>query len=380
MDTLQTFKNHFNTQPLLVTAPGRVNLIGEHTDYNEGFVMPAAIDLAISMAAGVNGIGKIRLVSLDKRQTYETEAALPFRQSELGWPNYVLGVIEQMCRRGAPAAGFDLVFGGDLPVGAGMSSSAALVGGIAFCLNELHGMGLTRPELALVAQAAENEFVGIRSGIMDQFASLNGRAGHALLLDCRSLETRHLPFPSDRITIVLCDTNVRRELASSEYNTRRAQCESCAAEIRKDHPEVRSLRDVSPDMIDAVRGRLDPVVYRRAKFVIDENTRTLAAAEDLARGDLRSFGERMLASHRGLQHEYQVSCDELDVLVELALPMRGVIGTRMMGGGFGGCTINLVENEHVEQLSTEISSAYHRKMGRKPAIYIAKLSEGTALV
>lgn len=364
---------------ITIFSPGRVNLIGEHTDYNDGFVMPAAIDRGLTMKAELSTDRKIRLIARDKGQDFECSIDEALPHSGLGWTDYVLGVVDQIWKRGIPPVGFHLDFGGNLPIGAGMSSSAALTGGTAFCLNELLQLGLSRPELARIAQAAEHHFVGIRSGILDQYASLNGLEGHAILLDCRSLEVRPLPFPSETISIVLVDTTIRRELVASEYNARRAQCESAVAMLSAYYP-VQSLRDVSLDMIDRHALELDPVTYRRARYVIKENERTLEAADALSNHDMPLFGKLMLESHRGLQHEYNVSCPELDLLVELALPLPGLIGTRMMGGGFGGCTINLVYNEAVDGFCSRIQESYLQERGLNPNIHISSITGGTHLI
>jgi len=365
---------------LNVFSPGRVNLIGEHTDYNDGFVMPAAIDRGILMRAQLTDDRTIRLVARDKNQTFSCSIDEPLPHSGLGWTDYVLGVVEQMWKLGSEPVGLELDFGGNLPIGAGMSSSAALTGGTAFCMNELQGAGLSRPQLARVAQAAEHEFVGIRSGILDQFASLNCIENHVMLLDCRSLNTRMLPFPSDRVSVILCDTTIRRELVASEYNARRAQCEDAAATLKRFYPFLTSLRDVDADMLDEHKNEIDPLTWRRARYVIDENKRTLEAATALESGNLLRFGELMLASHRGLQHEYNVSCPELDMLVELALPIKGLIGCRMMGGGFGGCTINLVETDHVEAFTSIVGESYLKMTGFSANIHVAGIKEGTHIV
>lgn len=365
---------------ITVFSPGRVNLIGEHTDYNDGFVMPAAIDRGLTMHASLNKYRIIRLNARDVGQTFSCNFDEPLPHNGFVWTHYVLGVVEQMWDRGLERSGFDLDFGGDLPIGAGMSSSAALTGGTAFCLNELMSIGFNRSQLAKIAQAAEHQFVGIRSGILDQFASLNCIEGHAMLLDCRSLETKMLPFPSDRVAIVLCDTTIRRELVASEYNARRAQCEAAVAILQRAHSSVTSLRDVSTDMLNDHTSAMDPITWRRARYVVDENERTLEAAKALESGNMGHFGELLLASHRGLQHEYNVSCPELDLMVELALPLDGVIGCRMMGGGFGGCTINLVDVGHVEDFTAIMYESYLNMTGLNANMHVAGIKKGTYIV
>jgi galactokinase len=261
-----------------------------------------------------------------------------------------------------------------------MSSSAAIAAGLAFALNELFAWGLDRVTLARIAQTAEHEFVGVRCGIMDQFVNLFGAAGHALKLDCRSLEYELVPFAFADVRIVLCDTGVKHALASSEYNLRRQQCEAGVAMLQRAAPAIRSLRDVEPGLLDARRAELDPVVYRRCRFVLEENARLLTGCADLARGDLAAFGERMHGSHRGLRDDYEVSCAELDALVEIAHPLPGVIGARMMGGGFGGCTINLVRADAVASFASVVERAYRRRCGRDTRVFVTRIAGGTAVV
>jgi len=365
---------------LTIFSPGRVNLIGEHTDYNNGFVLPAAIDRGLTMRANLNESTEIRLHALDKGESFSCSINDELPHTAMGWTDYVLGVFDQMWQRGVPKVGFDLTFGGNLPIGAGMSSSAALTGGTAFCINELQGCGFSRPELAQIAQAAEHTFVGIRSGILDQFASLNCIAGHAMLLDCRSLDVKQFAFPSDEIAIILCDTTIRRELVTSEYNARRAQCEAAVDILQQWYPDVHSLRDVSLDIMLTHRNDMNEQTWRRACYVVNENDRTLLAANALVQGDVITFGALMYQSHLGLQREYEVSCSELDVMTELALPMAGVLGSRMMGGGFGGCTINLVLNEYVDAFTHQMYDLYLHETGLKPNIHTCILGSGTYII
>jgi galactokinase len=362
-----------------VKSPGRVNLIGEHTDYNEGFVLPAAVDKNIILALSENNTEHVRLYAVDKDEMFESDISGEINKSGKGWPDYLLGVVDQLRKHGYNSGGFDCVFGGNVPIGAGMSSSAALESGVIFGLNELFDLDISPVKMALIAQKAENEFVGVQCGIMDQFVSLNGK-GYALKLDCRSLEYEFYPFKRDDIRIVLCDTQIRRELASSEYNTRRQQCEEGVKVLQKQDKKIQSLRDVSLDLLNDHKSKLDPVVYERCKFVIEENQRVLDACNDLKDGDYGSFGERMHASHEGLRDQYEVSCKELDVLVDEALKIDGVLGSRMMGGGFGGCTINLVEQEHLEVFKAQIRGQYQKETGKKIKIYQTKVSGGTHLI
>ncbi|MDZ7757999.1 galactokinase [Rhodohalobacter sp.] len=272
------------------------------------------------------------------------------------------------------------MFGGNVPIGAGLSSSAALEGGVLFGLAELNNWKISPMKMAQIAQKAENEFVGVQCGIMDQFASLNGKEAHALKLDCRTLEYEKVPFRDPDFKIVLCDTGVRRELAGSEYNIRREQCEKGVTIIQKTHPDVVKLRDVTLEMLENHREEMDPVVFDRCEFVIEENNRVLAACKDLEDDDIDAFGEKMYGSHHGLQHKYEVSCKELDILVDIARDVDGVIGARMMGGGFGGCTINLVRTDSVESFKKKVSEEYSGQTGIDVVIYETTISDGTRII
>ena len=406
-EKIQTiFHKQFGGEPLLICSPGRVNLIGEHTDYNNGFVLPAAIDKAIYLAMRPNNTGTIRLRSVDMTPDFaEVPLKTPIPKNNASWANYILGVVDELIKSGYPCqlsaddgavrqsesypersspaeqegriGGFDCVFGGDIPIGAGLSSSAALEGGIAYGLSELFGLKLSRVEMAQVAQRAENNFVGVQCGIMDQFASLHGQRDRVIKLDCRSLEFERYPFAWDDIRILLCDTNVRRELAGSEYNIRRQQCEQGVEIIRKSDRSVETLRDVAMDQLLSHKSQMSEVVYRRCRYVLEENQRLLDACENLLAQDLPAFGEKMYRSHYGLRDDYEVSCRELDVLVEATESLDGVLGARMMGGGFGGCTINLVRWEKLDEITSKVREHYLRETGNKPDFHVAAIGEGT---
>lgn len=356
------FQQHFSASPLLVRAPGRVNLIGEHTDYNGGFVLPAAIDKEILFAVALNNTSTARLYSFDNDEHYTVELA-EVERGETQWANYLKGVVAQFQRRGITVSGFDCVFGGNVPMGAGLSSSAAVECGLAFALNELLSADLKRMELARMAQLAEHEFAGVQCGIMDQFASLFGRPNHVVRLDCRSLDYEYFPFDTTACHIVLCNSGVKHSLASSEYNTRRQECEQGVAVLRQHYPQVQSLRDATLDQLQEHQAELGDVVYRRCRYVVEENARVEAACQHLIAGDLPAFGQEMYGSHAGLRDDYEVSCRELDVLVAAAQPLPGVFGARMMGGGFGGCTINLVAPDQVEAFVTAMKAAYQQELG-----------------
>jgi len=374
------FQQHFGYEPLLVRAPGRVNLIGEHTDYNGGFVLPAAVDKEMIFAVGLNGGPKIRLVAHDMGETFQLADAAAISPCATQWANYPLGVAAQLQQRGIEVPGFDCVFGGTIPMGAGMSSSAAVECGLAFALNQLLSAGLAPMELARVAQLAEHTYAGVQCGIMDQFASLFGRDGQVVRLDCRSLDYAYFPFDTAASRIVLCNSGVKHSLASSAYNTRRQECERGAAVLQNHYPGITSLRDATLPQLDAHRAELGATVLRRCAYVVQENARVEAACRHLEAGDLAAFGQEMYASHAGLRDDYEVSCAELDALVDAAQGLPGVFGARMMGGGFGGCTINLVAPEQVDGFIASVSAAYQQQFGRALETYQTTIVGGVGAV
>jgi galactokinase len=375
----ERFGRHFPEKPLLFVSPGRVNLIGEHTDYNEGFVLPGATDKAVVFAVAPRADGLCHIVSRDFDQEVRCELG-QFHRSPLRWPDYLMGVLDQFVKAGHRIGGISCVFGGDIPIGAGMSSSAAIEGGLAFAVNTLFGLGLDNLTLVKLAQRAENEFVGVRCGIMDQFINIHGRAKSVLKLDCRSLDFEHIPFEREDLRIVVSDTLVRRELASSEYNVRRGQCEAGVNALRAHDPSIRSLRDVTLDLLRDNRSELDPVVFRRCEYVVRENIRVGDACDALSRGDFAVFGGLMNLSHAGLRDDYEVSSAELDALVEAARRVPGVLGSRMMGAGFGGCTISLVEAEAVPEFETRVSQDYEAATNTTPKIHVIRIEAGTRAV
>ncbi|MCA1802653.1 MAG: galactokinase [Rhodothermaceae bacterium] len=368
-------------ETLLVRSPGRVNLIGEHTDYNNGFVLPAAIDKAIILALSKNSDNLIRLNSADMEPGYfETPVLKSYKKTGVHWADYIIGVVDELQKDGFHTGGFDCTFGGDIPIGAGLSSSAALEGGVAFGLARLFDFDLSLLALTKIAQRAENNFVGVQCGIMDQFASLHGEKDRVIKLDCRSLDYELYPFQWDHTRVLLCDTKVRRTLAGSEYNIRRRQCEEGVAIINKSDPSVRSLRDVTFHQLESHKDKMDAVVYRRCRYVLEENQRVTDACTMLLENDLAGFGQKMYQSHYGLRDDYEVSCRELDILVEAAEQIDGVLGARMMGGGFGGCTINLVLDNTLEDTIRQIQTYYHEKTGKEPGFHIVQIGQGTHLV
>ncbi|WBA42218.1 galactokinase [Hymenobacter canadensis] len=378
---LASFQHRYGANPLLVRAPGRVNLIGEHTDYNEGFVLPAAIDKEIVFAVALNGLDSARLFSLDKAEAHEQPlCAAPLQPGATLWANYLQGVVAQLQQRGVVVPGFDCVFGGNVPMGAGLSSSAAVECGLAFALNELLHLGLSRLELAHIAQKAEHEFAGVQCGIMDQFASLCGQAGQVVRLDCRSLEHQYFPFDSAAYHLVLCNSGVKHSLASSEYNTRRQECEQGVAVLSRYYPQVHSLRDATLEQLARHQAELGAVVYRRCRYVVEENQRVETACQHLATGNMAAFGQQMYGSHAGLRDDYQVSCPELDLLVELAQGQPAVLGARMMGGGFGGCTINLLPAAAVPGFIAATAAAFQQQLGRPLETYQTTIVGGVSVL
>jgi galactokinase len=373
----KSFVTTFKKTPLLVRSPGRVNLIGEHTDYNNGFVLPAAIDKQIIVAISTNYGNTCRVLSHDLNESHEFDIN-DLKKSGKGWPDYIMGVVEEFKKMQLEVKGFDCVFGGDIPLGAGLSSSAALECAFAFALNVLHDHKLSKMALAQLGQRAENEFVGVKCGIMDQFASVHGKAAHVIRLDCRDLTFEYFPFDMAHYRLVLCDTQVKHSLASSEYNTRRQECEAGVRVIQQKNPDVHSLRDATLAMLDDVKKDLAPVVYQRCRYVIEENARVTEACERLQAGDLTAFGRLMYHSHEGLSRQYEVSCKELDFLVEQTHNLDYVPGARMMGGGFGGCTINLVQIDKLQDFTRHMTEAYSRDLGKELKTYTVKIENGTS--
>jgi len=360
-------------------APGRVNLIGEHTDYNDGFVMPVALDLATWAHVSPLESRKLQIFSENYNEEIEVDLDDERLAPRRRWSDYPVGVAVQIEKAGHRLRGARLKLRGEVPIGSGLSSSAAVEVATACALVANSGLEIDRRELARLCRQAENEFVGARVGIMDQFVSLFGQAEKALLLDCRSLEFRLLPLP-DTVRLIICNTMVKHALASGAYNERREQCEAGVKYLSQFYPEVTALRDVTLEQLDEHRDGLAGVLYRRCRHVITENARVLAAGEALEQHDLHAFGKLMAESHQSLRDDYEVSVAELDLMVELARKVDGVYGARMTGGGFGGCTVNLARAEAVDQFRNHVSAAYERVTTLKPEIYICTASEGAAEV
>lgn len=375
------FKEHFNANPtLLVRAPGRINLIGEHTDYNNGFVLPAAIDKAIYFAISPRNDQKCVIYAYDLDDSYEFSLD-NLQKSEKGWANFLLGVLAEIVSEGTQInTGFNLVFGGDVPLGAGLSSSAAVESGIGFALNKLYNLELSKLDLALIAQQAEHKYAGVNCGIMDMFASIHGKENAVIKLDCQDLSFEYFPFDFPDYTLVLCNTGVKHNLGDSEYNQRRAECEEGIRILQSAFPQIDSLRDVTMQMLSSQADKLSPIVYKRCKYVVEEIERVTIACEALENGDLRSFGQKMYETHEALSKEYEVSCPELDFLVEHSQDFEAVVGARMMGGGFGGCTINLIKTDAVDEFIEKMSFAYHQAFNIQLQTYIVNISNGVEVI
>jgi galactokinase len=363
--------------PEVFSAPGRVNLIGEHTDYNEGFVLPMAIERRTYVAGAPNGSSQIRVKSLTLGQSFELDLEHPGPKRRGSWIDYVEGTARALIDRGLPVVGTDLLIDSNVPAGAGVSASAALELSVGIALATLGGSAEPdRVKLALAGQAAEHQYVGTMCGIMDQYIAAMGQTDAALLIDCRSLETRAVPVRLNGVSVLICDTRVKHELSSSEYNLRRAECLRASNILAKSLPGVRTLRDVSVADFEQHATELPGIVRSRCRHVVTENARTLAAVDALEAGDLPTLGKLMSASHVSLRDDYQVSCEELDVAVDIASAQPGVYGSRMTGGGFGGCTVTLVDNEALEQVCTAVKAAFAARGWNEPELFASTACEG----
>lgn len=373
----QQFSEKYQAKPVIVHAPGRINLLGEHTDYNDGFVLPAAINFAAHVAISPRSDDRIVLYSIEFNE--QLEIGLYSLKAVKSWPDYVLGVVHQLVKRGYPITGFNLMLTSNVPIGAGLSSSAAVECAVMAGLNRLFDLKIEKLEQAKIAQLAEHEFAGTMCGIMDQFASLFGKEGHVIRLDCRSLTYQYFPFNFPDISIVLFDTGVKHTLASSEYNSRRNECEAGVDLISKVYPNVKSLRDATPAMVDKCL-KNERILYNRCTYVIAENYRLLQACNYLQQNNLDAFGDKMFETHDGLSNLYEVSCPELDFLVDQVRNNPAVPGSRMMGGGFGGCTINLIKSDQVDQVTNTVAQAFKQTTGKSLRVYPVKLSDGTSVI
>jgi len=373
---ITAFEQRYGSIARVFHAPGRVNLIGEHTDYNEGFVLPIAIDRGTAVAITARPDRILRVWSLNLNDSIELDLSALGAGRHGNWLDYVEGIAAAIADRGITLTGADIALKSDISIGGGLSSSAALEIALGMALISVSGCSLDKRSLAFAGQTAEHRHVGINCGIMDQFTSIFAQRHHAILLDCRSLEARNVPLHLPEYQIVICDSHVRHSLASSEYNQRRHDCELGVKQLQALLPGIRSLRDVSALDFETHQSALAPKVMRRCRHVIGENARTLRAAEVLAVGDALEMGKLMSASHNSLRDDFQVSCRELDLLVEIAMAKPGVLGSRMTGGGFGGCTVNLVDRSRIESFREEVSREYQGKTRIKPEIFAAEPSNG----
>ncbi len=369
------FKKKFHTNPLMIFSPGRINIIGEHTDYNDGFVFPAAVDKGIIAAfqKSNESTSKAHAIDLDESIEFNLNSIEPHKDKL--WANYILGVIDQLHQRGISVENFNLVFSGDIPDGAGMSSSAALENSIIFGLNELFELKLSKEEMIFISQKAEHQYVGVNCGIMDQYASMFGIKKHALHLDCRTNKAQPYEIDLGVYQLLLINSNVKHSLTDSAYNNRREVCERIS-----DSLEVKALRDVDGTTLNTIKDQVSVEDYQKALYVVQENNRTIEASKAITEGDLKRLGELIYQSHDGLQHQYHVSCEELDFLVDATRDNKNILGARMMGGGFGGCTINLIKTSEVASFSDFISEAYLNQFKINCSIYDVNLSDGTHII
>lgn len=372
-------------QSITVKAPGRINLIGEHTDYNEGFVMPAAIQKAATVHVELRIDREIHLFAEDLQETYQLSIDT-IAKANMSWANYIIGVIAEFQKIITLPTGFTIRLKSDVPIGAGLSSSAAIESSVAFALNELFSFGLDKMQLTKMAQKAEHEYAGVQCGVMDQFASMFGKKDQVILLDCNSMDYQYYPLVLEAYDIVLLDTQIKHALASSEYNTRRKECEEGITQMQQKYPAVKSLRDATIEMLeDCVDQNTMPIVYNRCKYVIEEIERTQAAAKDLQENKLEAFGQKMFATHHGLSSLYEVSCPELDFLVnavesDFLVTNKNVIGARVMGGGFGGCTINLIKKEATASVVQKLVASYQNAFQKTLVHYIVSIEDGAHII
>lgn len=376
---ISKFKSIFKSSPLLISSPGRINLIGEHTDYNDGFVLPAAIDQNMIFGFSENNLNKLRVFSMDYDEEFECDIH-EIQKTDISWVNYILGVIDQYQKAGYTIKGFDCVFTSTIPIGVGLSSSAALECGMAFGLNTLFDLGIAKSSQIKYAQMAEHTFAGVLCGIMDQFVNMMGKKGHAIKLDCRSLEYEYIPVHLKEYQFILCNSGVKHELSNSEYNTRRNECEAGVIVIQKDYLEVSHLRDVTLNMLNGIRNEIPPTVFKRCEHVILENERVNSACEALKQENMYAFGEFMYESHDSLSNLYEVSCKELDFLVDFTRENADVLGSRMMGGGFGGCTINLIKRSAKHSFLKSIKKAYKNYFNITLECYDVEITDGISII
>jgi galactokinase len=371
------FEKEFGETPMCFRSPGRINLIGEHTDYNQGFVLPSGIDLFCQIAIKASNTKQFTFHAIDLEEQVVFEEGQVFEPKNF-WANYVLGVKHALNKRGFTIPPFNLVVKSDIPIGAGLSSSAALESVVAFGLNEVFSLGLSKMDLTWIAKESENDFIGLQCGIMDMFASIHAKENNAMLLDCETLEFEYVPLDLGENKILLFDTQVKHELASSEYNTRRLECLQAVDVLKTNHANIESLRDVNLQTLNDIENQLTDKIFNRAKHVVTENDRLHAFSKAISSNNWSLAGRLLYASHDSLKNDYGVSCPELDLLVDAVKNIEGVWGARMMGGGFGGCTLNLVRNEKIDEIIKEVNRLYFTAFGIVPKYYIASTSNGAS--
>ena len=379
-DLKNVFQDQFQTKPIIVRSPGRINIIGEHTDYNEGFVLPAAIDKAAYIAVSLRDDDEVHLVAMDLNEKYSVHLIDLKPVADLGWPNYILGSAAQFLKKEIKLTGFNAVLTSTVPIGAGLSSSAAIECAAVFALNELLQTNLEKLEMVKMAQKAEHEYAGVMCGIMDQFASMMGKKDYLIKLDCRSLEYEYVPFKLDGIKVLLLNTSVKHSLASSEYNNRRKECKTAVDWVSEHLHGINSLRNVTEEMLSNYVLIKDERIDKRSRYVVQEINRLVEVCSYLENGNLTELGKNMFATHDGLSKMYQVSCKELDWLVDKVRNNPNVLGARMMGGGFGGCTINLVKDNAIDELVSGLQFNYEKEMNLPLTYSVASIDNGTEII
>ncbi|WP_428230653.1 galactokinase [Flavobacterium sp.] len=379
-NTTAFFEKSFGSAPQkVVLSPGRINIIGEHIDYNDGYVLPAAIDKVICFAFEKSNTTKSKIIAIDLNEEFETDLTEEIKLSEVVWTNYIRGVIKQLQDNGFSFEGFNCVFSSNIPVGSGLSSSAALECGMIFGIKELFNLKIDKVDISLLGQKAEH-WVGINCGIMDQFSSVHGLENKVIKLDCNTLDFEYHNADFKDYSLILFDSNVKHSLFTSEYNTRRIECELGLAIIKENFPEVKSFRDCTEEQLLSIQDKMNATVFRRVHFVVKEINRVIKACEALDNGNIKLLGQLLFETHYGLSQEYEVSCEELDMLVDTAKSDDAIIGSRLMGGGFGGCTINLVKKGHENEVKSKFSNLYLNTFGIELKFYDVKISNGTTLL
>lgn len=378
-NTTAFFEKSFGSKPQkIVLSPGRINIIGEHIDYNDGYVLPAAIDKVICFAFEKNNTKKSKVIAIDLNEEFEVDLTQQIKLSDVVWTNYILGVIKQLQDNGFSFEGFNCVFSSNIPVGSGLSSSAALECGMIFGIKELFNLTIEKVDISLLGQKAEH-WVGINCGIMDQFSSVHGLENKVIKLDCNTLEFEYHNADFKDYSLILMDSNVKHSLFTSEYNTRRIECEEGLAIIKNHFPEIKSFRDCTEEQLVSIEDKMNPTVFKRVHFVVKEINRVIKACEALDNGNIKLLGALLFETHYGLSQEYSVSCAELDMLVDTAKADDAIIGSRLMGGGFGGCTINLIKKGHENEVKNKFSNLYLDTFGIELKFYDVKISNGTTL-